>query len=186
MTISGTTSRAAQLLAHLDAHRTALLDTIRSIPAELHHRKPAPDCWSVADVLEHLTLVEPRLVQLLSSRIKQAPALDAERQQGDEDVAARLDHAAIVDRRRRISAGDVVQPRGALGVPEALAMLATTREQLRAIVSETDGVDLTAVAHPHPALGEIDLVQWILFVGSHEARHTAQIREIVAAVESRA
>jgi hypothetical protein len=27
-------------------------------------------------------------------------------------------------------------------------------------------------------LGEINLYQWILFVGSHEVRHTAQVREI--------
>jgi hypothetical protein len=34
----------------------------------------------------------------------------------------------------------------------------------------------------HPVLGPIDLYQWILFVAVHEARHTAQIREIAAAL----
>src|SRR3954465_4312611 len=62
-------SRAAQLLAHLDTHPAALLDTLRSIPPALQQLKPAPGRWSVAEVVEHLALVEPRLTQLLSARV---------------------------------------------------------------------------------------------------------------------
>jgi uncharacterized damage-inducible protein DinB len=178
-------SRAAQLLTHLDTHRAALLDTLRSIPPELHLRKPAPDRWSVAEVVEHLALVEPRLTQLLSSRIAQAPPLTDASATRDGDVSSRLDHARVLDRGRPITAGEAVQPRQSLPVEESLATLTEYRERLRALVSGSDGLDLAAVTHPHPALGPLDLEQWILFVGSHEARHTAQIREIVASVTKR-
>ena len=37
---------------------------------------------------------------------------------------------------------------------------------------------------PHPVLGPINIYQWALFVGSHEARHALQIREIAAGFNS--
>jgi len=39
---------------------------------------------------------------------------------------------------------------------------------------------LSEVVQPHPVLGPINLYQWALFVGSHETRHTGQVREIAA------
>jgi hypothetical protein len=29
--------------------------------------------------------------------------------------------------------------------------------------------------HTHPVLGELDLYQWLIFVGQHEGRHKKQI-----------
>jgi len=43
-----------------------------------------------------------------------------------------------------------------------------------------DGLALGEVIQPHLVLGPINIYQWLLFVGSHEARHTAQVREIAA------
>ncbi len=38
------------------------------------------------------------------------------------------------------------------------------------------------VANPNPRFGELNLHQWLLFLGAHEARHTAQVRETAASV----
>jgi len=40
------------------------------------------------------------------------------------------------------------------------------------------------VIQSHPVLGPINMYQWVLFNGSHEARHTLQIREIAAQLNS--
>jgi hypothetical protein len=53
-----------------------------------------------------------------------------------------------------------------------------THETLR----ELDGVALSDVSAPHPALGPLNGYQWFLFLAAHEGRHTAQIREITAAI----
>jgi hypothetical protein len=45
-----------------------------------------------------------------------------------------------------------------------------------------DGVALSDVSAPHPALGPLNGYQWFLFLAAHEGRHTAQIREITAAI----
>jgi hypothetical protein len=40
---------------------------------------------------------------------------------------------------------------------------------------------LCEVSAPHPAVGSLNGYQWFLFLAAHEGRHTAQIREIMAA-----
>jgi hypothetical protein len=56
--------------------------------------------------------------------------------------------------------------------------LQQSREKLRAALIGGEGLALSEVKHEHRALGVIDLYQWAIFVGAHEARHTAQVREI--------
>jgi len=58
--------------------------------------------------------------------------------------------------------------------------LEQTRAALRAGVMPGDGLALGDVIQPHPVLGPINIYQWLLFVGSHETRHTGQVREIAA------
>ena len=49
-----------------------------------------------------------------------------------------------------------------------------------------DGLALSEVLHTHPILGEINLYQWMLFVGSHKARHALQVREIAEELKASA
>ena len=43
--------------------------------------------------------------------------------------------------------------------------------------ARTTAADLRALIVPHPALGELDGVQWLLFVAYHTDRHAAQLAE---------
>ena len=47
-----------EVLSRLDGARAALRGALDAIPAPLQRQRPAPDRWSAAEVLEHLTLVE--------------------------------------------------------------------------------------------------------------------------------
>ena len=58
---------------------------------------------------------------------------------------------------------------------EALRSLTDSRRALRDSLVEGDGMDLSVIKRPHPALGELNLYQWGLFIGKHEERHTLQI-----------
>jgi hypothetical protein len=61
---------------------------------------------------------------------------------------------------------------------EAWRVLEEVRQGLRESLLAADGLALGEIVRPHPLLGEAILYQWIAFVGAHEARHTAQVREI--------
>lgn len=177
--------RTEELLAHLDVNRAVLRAAVDSVPAELQRTRPIPDEWSVAEVLEHLTKVEDQITRFLGAKLAEArsagqlaPATDA------TPITGLLNHEAIIDRRRTVTAGERVQPRGEMDSETALGTLDRTREKLRELVASVDGLTLDAVSFPHPALGVINGYQWFLFVGSHEARHAAQIRQIATALGS--
>ena len=63
--------RLAELLSHLDSERDALDRVVSEVPPEARDRRPAPDSWSVAEVLDHLARVEGGVARLVAvSRVK--------------------------------------------------------------------------------------------------------------------
>ena len=171
--------RTDEMLRHLDANRVVLRASVDNVPPHVRETRPSPDRWSVAEVLEHLVRVEEALTRLLGTKISEARAaglLEAERD--SSPIAGLLDHAAVVDRRRTVTAGERVMPRGDMDSATALAALDNARVKLRDLVVSFDGLNIGAFTYPHPALGPINGYQWFLFIGSHEARHAAQIREV--------
>jgi len=74
---------------------------------------------------------------------------------------------------------EIMDPQHRLFLESAWEALESATESLHKMVVSGDGLALDAVSHPHPALGPMSIYQWIAFVGAHEARHAAQIREII-------
>ena len=142
-------------------------------------RCPAPDRWSVAEVLEHLTRVETGLTRLLTKRLAEADATSAFLPDAETtSVVATINNELLVDRRHKITAGERVAPTGEMSSDAALSALETSRHDLKGLVSSYDGRDISSVMLPHPVLGPINAFQWFVFIGTHEARHAAQITEI--------
>ena len=171
--------RTEELLRHLDATRATLHTTVDAIPASIRETRPAPDRWSVAEVLEHLARVEEQLARLLSAKLAEAKAnglLGPEVE--TSPVVGTLDEARVLDRGQRITANDRVLPRGELDCAAARASLEGSRAGVRELVAAYDGLALSAFTLPHPALGVLDGYQWLAFIGTHEVRHANQIREI--------
>ena len=129
-------------------------------------------------MLEHLGRVEEQLTRLLAAKLAEARltgALGPEREPGPLIDPIR---DLLLDRRRRITAGERVLPKGDMDAATALATLDRTRAKLRELIVSHDGLSLGAVSQLHPAFGMLDGYQWFVFIGTHEARHAAQIREI--------
>jgi hypothetical protein len=89
----------------------------------------------------------------------------------------------VVSRSQRITASEASQPRAGLSTSAGWTILTERRRQLRDAIVAADGLALGTIRIPHPRLGDLDVYQWLLFVGGHEARHTAQIREVATAVK---
>jgi len=171
-------ARIEEALKYLDTERAELRAAVELVPPALREQPPGPDRWSVAQVLQHLTLIENRVGRLVNKRIAGARA-DGLGPELETGPILNTRHAAkIADRSLRVTAPEETRPPSDIDAASAWAALEQSRQALRAAVISGDGLALSEVKHPHPVLGEINLYQWILFVGSHEARHTAQVREI--------
>ncbi len=64
------------------------------------------------------------------------------------------------------------------------ARIDAARAALLDVIRGADGLALGEVMFPHPAAGPLNGYAWIVFVGLHEARHAAQVREIRDAIET--
>ena len=170
--------RTEELLRHLDDTHAALRATVASIPSSLRNTRPAPDRWSIAEVLEHLSRVESGLTRLLASKLADARQTGLLEPDPNASPIDDLVDRRLLDRTRRIVAGERVVPRGEMDADQAESALDSARQALRELLIAHDGMNLGLVRHPHPVLGEIDGYQWFAFIGTHEARHTHQIREI--------
>jgi hypothetical protein len=100
-------------------------------------------------------------------------------EQSDTSVLDALDGFGVRGSSRKQVSPTFATPRPDVGLPTVLEDMRAAREVLRAAIATGDGLDLTLVKTPHPALGEIDLYQWVLFVAHHDVRHTKQIARVL-------
>jgi hypothetical protein len=171
--------RIQELVDHIAAHRREVYAAVAKVPAALRERRPASDHWSVAEVLEHLSLIEHRVAALVSAHVTAARAKgvgpDAET---SSVVASFLNIERVTDRRNKIVAPEPVRPSGTLDAMASAHALAESRAEMLTALQNADGVALGGLVQSHPVLGPLNMYHWVVALGLHDARHAAQIREI--------
>ena len=177
-------TRSEEVLNYLDTTLTELRAAVDSVPSHARNTKPAADQWSVAQVLDHLAIVHSRVAAAVSKWIAEAQAPGLGPETSTTSLLSTIPAERILDRSRKVEAPEAIRPRSDVDVETAWAALEQAREKLRAAFLSGDGLALEQVIQPHPVLGPINMYQWTLFNGSHEARHALQIREIGATLNS--
>lgn len=170
--------RLAEIMEYVDDRRADLESAARGLPYERWSERPTDEFWSVAQVFDHLHLSESGIARLLAKRIARAKEAGLGPERSDESVMGGLDFFPVVDGPKR-QAPEIVVPRADARAPDVVDALRRSRGDLHAALREGDGLALGDVTATHPALGVINLYQWVLFVGQHEERHTRQVAEIV-------
>jgi uncharacterized damage-inducible protein DinB len=177
--------RLVELSDHLDRHRAELRAAVASVPPDRHALSPEEGAWSVLGVLEHLTMVESRVGPALQRQINEARAAGVAPETATTPIMPTLDIAQYVDRTTKIKASEAAQPKSGKSLEELWRALDAARETTRGAMAAGDGMSLGDVTMAHPVFGPMHLYRWFAWVGSHEARHAAQIREIGASLASR-
>lgn len=170
--------RIEEVVNYLDRERGALQQAIERVPPDARDTQPGPDRWSVAQVLQHLGLIEKRIGMGMTKWVSDARGSELGPEKETSSVMNSVPVQLIIDRSQRRNAPEEVRPPGDIDAKTAWAELESARETLRTAFLAGDGLALSEVVQPHPVLGPINLYQWMLFVGSHEERHAAQINEI--------
>jgi hypothetical protein len=142
--------------------------------------KPAPDRWSIAEVLEHVVAIQELVLGPIREQLAQAPV-------SSNREYAQID-AIIVDqfpmRTMKFQSPPPGQPTGRFTPDAALERLIANCGRLREYVESTPDLRLRAIeSMPLKAVtkGEfayMDGYQWVLGVAAHTERHTKQIREV--------
>ncbi len=159
-------------LIGLQSAREGLRHAVEVVPAEAREKRPGAERWSVAEILEHLGLVEGSVTRLIGRLAANGDTADL------PGEVRPLDMAALMDRSHPIQTIESALPSGALTWRQAWDELTERRKELLRLITSVDGIVLHRVRAPHFVFGLLDGVDWIRFVEGHEARHTAQILEI--------
>ena len=175
--------RIAELTDVLDRERAGLLAAVAALPADALDRRPAPDRWSPAQLLEHLRLVEDGSARLLARRLARAKEEGLPEETETSSVLDSLPAEAIVNGSGR-TAPEMVTPAADVTAEAALEGLMASRQALRAVLEEGDGLALDQVRATHAVFGDLGLYQWALFIALHEARHARQLREMTTVLGS--
>ena len=170
--------RIQEVLAHLDASDAEFKRAVAAVPPELRDRRPGPNRWSVQEVVEHVSLVEGRVSAMLIDELNRVREAGLETDKDTSPVLPTFDVARVIDRSHPLVAGEATLPRGDVDAEAGTKTFDQHRQALRNAVLAADGLALGEVALPHRIFGQLNLYQWIVFAGSHEARHAGQVREI--------
>lgn len=171
--------RLAELASFVDRNRKMLLAGVDGVSMNLLNRKPDPNCWSVAEILDHLYLVESGISRLIARRAAEARDEDHPDETETSSLLHSLDHLHLNQRTEHFDPPPAVRPREGVHAGDALASLAQSHAALHHALQAADGLALGLIRHTHPRFGELTLYEWLVFLGQHEARHSAQITEIL-------
>lgn len=163
-------------LQHLESTKANLLESTNGLSETQWNFKPAPDRWSIAQVMEHIAASEDFVRDgLLKEKVMVSPQGQPDRDQKKIDEAV---VTMIPDRSHKAQAPDPLQPRNRFGSPDEslrhfLESRATTEQYLRTAAGLRDHV-------MDGPVGKMDGYEFILFIAAHCERHTKQILEVKA------
>ncbi len=164
-------------LQYLESTKKGVLDATKGLSDAQWNFKPAPDRWSVAEVMEHLAAAEDMLRGVTQEQIMKSPAVPVrsaeEIKKADESVLT-----MVPDRSHKAQAPEPLRPTNRFGSPAAaqkhfVESRASTEEYLR------NATGLREHLGDSP-LGKLDGYEFVLFTAAHSERHTKQMLEVKA------
>ena len=162
-------------LAQLERTRAGVIAATKGLSEAQWKFKPAPDRWSVAEVMEHIALTEDMLFENTTKNVMNAPAGKPDR---DYKASDKVVLTVIPDRTNKVKAPDFLVPTGRWPHQESLDRFlknrARTMEYLKSTPDLRDHVVDSPIGQP------LDAYQWLLYTSAHSERHTKQILEVKA------
>jgi DinB superfamily len=163
------------LLLYLAQSRERLLDAVEGLTKEQQRFRPAVHRWSVADCVEHVSLVEKMVVKEVQSVLLRPPQPKSHASLPDDVILAGVPNRAS----RCASPPEAVPGKRSTDFDHLVRQFEAARERSLRFAAITQS-DLRAHSSAHPHLGELDCYQWILFLGAHAERHVRQAEEVMA------
>ncbi len=178
--------RLAELVALMTDARAELLAVLEAVPPSEAGRRPPDGAWSVAQIADHLRVVEDGIGRALGRLAKQADPATLGAETDTASILGALDRYGFAERRYRVAAPSSVRPGDDPELAVAIAALGSSRKRLLELVERLNGLALGRLTFPHPLLGPLSFYEWLLFLGQHERRHAAQAREVIQTLRTQA
>jgi len=163
------------------ARLEALID---SLDQEQLDHLPNGGKWTIANIVEHVAMVENRMFRICSKLLRKAE-VDNKPASGmisisDDFVGKTVEIAQI-----KLEAPEIVRPTGDRSVEESIELLKENRMHLQELKPSFEKFDSTDYRFPHPFLGDLSAGEWLILIGGHKARHIKQIERMAGLKKAR-
>jgi hypothetical protein len=165
------------------AVRTELLAEAGQISEAESQHAAEGEGWTLAQVFEHLALVDEGMTRICTRLLRQAKADGLTGDGRPPSLRSLLERRGHYET-AKLEAPDIVVPRRGLAIADSLARLQDSRRRMEELRELFDTLDTSVHKFPHPYLGELSAAEWLALAGNHEARHLRQIRRIRAAIQT--
>jgi uncharacterized damage-inducible protein DinB len=163
----------AEATRYLHDTRNTLVDSVVGLSAQQWDFKPSADCWSIAEIVEHVVLIERRVHIIVGGMANNPPPPpDWDQTEMDKRILKE-----VPNRSAKFTAPPFVNPSQHWSRTEGLEHFFNSREQTVQLLSASS---LRGHVLPHPVLGPWDGYHWLVAAGAHSLRHTGQIVELKA------
>ncbi len=170
-----------ELLTLYERGQRELEELVAATPDELWAKKPAPERWSVSEVVEHLGAAESLLFGMMQQAL--AAPVDGNWALVEGGMSTESFLGMLQDRSKKFQAPEPLQPKGGMTRAEALAKFAGARAVTAEFVRRT-----AAPVKKHLAdgpAGKMTAHQLLVLIGGHNLRHNAQIREALEQLQKK-
>lgn len=162
-------------LQYLETTKKSVLEATKGLSEAQWNFKPAPDRWSVAQVMEHIAAAEDFIRDLLKEKVMVAPGGEAGRDLKKTDEAVL---AMIPDRTNKVQAPEPLWPTNRFGSPDgSIKHFVDSRATTEDFLKGATGLREHVADSP---MGKLDGYEFVLLIAAHSERHTKQINEVKA------
>jgi len=170
-----TQAEKERALQYLETTKKNVLEATKGLSEAQWNFKPAPDRWSVAQVMEHIAAAEDFIRGLVKEKVMLSPAGEPGRDVKKTDEAVL---AMVPDRTNKVQAPEPLVPTNRFGSPDGsikhfVESRTTTEDFLKTATGMRDHV-------ADSPLGKLDGYEFVLLIAAHSERHTKQINEVKA------
>ena len=170
-----------ELRGRLAVDLAAVLDAVGSLTQAQSEWRPAPDRWSVGEVLHHLAISNRGFSVVVRKLIQRGRREALNAGPASRRSWPRLRSIADAGVSGPIKNPEFATPSAGLPIDELRRNLEASHAAVEEQIPALEGLDLEALRMPHPLGFELNLYQWADIAGAHERRHLAQILATMSA-----
>ena len=142
-------------------------------------RFPDGEKWSIANVVEHVALVEASMIKICTKLLGKA---EAGNMLADGNIASSdsFKEKAIEIATMKLEAPEFVQPTCEATLQQSMEKFSENREKLYELKPQFEKFDSNGHRFRHPFLGDLSAGEWLMLIGGHKLRHLKQIEKLAA------
>ncbi len=172
-------TNVAEIYQALDESHARFTESVAELSEGHQEFQPSPEHWSIAQIAEHVSIVEGHIAKLTGMLLHKAASEGALLPESDGSIApVSIEDFVARSLKEKYQAPETAVPRGGVRIADSLDKLERAQQTFRELRPRIQTTDGARVNYPHPVFGPLNLYQWLVMVSVHLDRHARQIESL--------